>query len=113
MASVHSVVLHAARPESAMCRARRYSEQFRAKAGQAGLSPPTSLVASLSDDAFLELVTVSSLSGELVELRTHLDGFDERMQRLGEPTVALLTDASKACTGALYDLRGQLAALRV
>jgi hypothetical protein len=63
-------------------------------------SPPTSPASSF------EGVTNTTLTGELVDLKEHLDGFDARLR---EPRVGQIMDASNATSGHLYDMRRDIA----
>lgn len=63
-------------------------------------SPPPSLASSF------EGVSDTSITGELVDLKEYLDGFDARLR---EPRVGQIMDASKATSGRLYDMRRDLA----
>ena len=87
MLSAGRAVLHTARPESARDRVRRYSRV-------------TSLFVK-EDHAVLH----TTLDCDLVALKAHLERFEERLH---EPVVSQFLDTSKACTGALYDLREAL-----
>ena len=91
------------RPVSSTERARLFAKEVAARAKSAEPSPPPSLAASFHG------VTDTTLTGELVDLHAHLDGFEDRLR---EPLVRQIVDASAATSGDLYDLRRELQALR-
>ena len=94
-------VVFSERPMSSMARARLFVQGLKSGAvTSTESSPPTSLASSF------EGVTNTTLTGELIDLKKHLDGFDARLR---EPRVGEIMDASNATTGLLYDMRRDLA----
>lgn len=94
-------VVFSERPMSSVERARLFAQALRHGAAKsAESSTPTSLASSF------EGVSDTTLTGELVDLKEHLDGFDERLR---EPRVGEIMDATHALSGHLYDVRRDLA----
>lgn len=94
-------VVFSERPVSSMERARLFAQGLKSGAVKSTeSSPPASLASSF------EGVTNTTLTGELVDLKEYLDGFDARRR---EPRVGEIMDASNATSGRLYDMRRDLA----
>lgn len=94
-------VVFSERPMSSVERARLFADRLKhgvAKSTES--SPPSSLASSF------EGVSDTSITGELVDLKEYLDGFDARLR---EPRVGQIMDASNATSGRLYDMRRDLA----
>jgi len=94
-------VVFSERPMSSVDRARLFAQGLKSEVVKSvESSPPPSLASSF------EGVSDTSITGELVDLREYLDGFDARLR---EPRVGQIMDASNATSGRLYDMRQHLA----
>lgn len=94
-------VVFSARPMSSAERARLFAQGLKSGVAKpVESSPPPSLASSF------EGVSDTSITGELVDLKEYLDGFDARLR---EPLVGQIMDASNATSGHLYDMRHHLA----
>lgn len=94
-----SVTLFAQRPMSSTERAHLYARELASK--RANASPTSSLASSVDESLAFD----PTLRGDLVDLRKHLDGFEERLH---EPRVGEIMDTSRARTGYLYRVRDEL-----
>lgn len=94
-----AATIFAQRPVSSTERARVFAAELAARAKSTEPSPTPSLASSF------EGVHDTTLRGDLVDLKNHLDGFEARLH---EPRVGQFMDARNATSGDLYDLRAEL-----
>lgn len=90
-------VVFSERPMSSMERARLFADRLKVGVAKSTESSPLPSLASS-----FEGVSDTSITGELVDLKGYLDGFDARLH---EPRVGQIMDASNATSGYLYDMR--------
>jgi hypothetical protein len=94
-------VVFSERPMSSVERARLFADRLKFGVAKSTESSPLPSLASS-----FEGVSDTSITGELVDLKEYLDGFDARLR---EPRVGQIMNASNATSGHLYDVRRDLA----
>jgi len=87
------------RPMSTNERAKLFATELAARTKSRETSPIQSLASSFDG------VQSTTLRGDLVDLRDHLEGFEARLY---EPCVGQIMDTSNATTGDLYVIRDDL-----
>jgi hypothetical protein len=91
-----SATIFAQRPMSTNERAKLFARELAARTMSTEASPTQSLASSFDG------IQSTTLRGDLVDLKEHLEGFEARLYELG---VSQITDAT---TGDLYVLREEL-----
>ena len=87
------------RPMSTHERAKLFAKELAARTKSKEASPTQSLASSFDG------IQSTTLRGDLVDLKEHLDGFEARLY---EPCVGQIMDATNATNGNLYVLREEL-----
>lgn len=94
-----TAMMFAQRPMSTKERAKLFAKELTARTKSTEASPTQSLASSFDG------IQSTTLRGDLVDLREHLEGFEARLY---EPRVGQIMDATNATTGNLYVLREEL-----
>ena len=94
-----TATMFAQRPMSTNERAKLFAKELTARTKSKEASPTQSLASSFDG------IQSTTLRGDLVDLKEHLDGFEARLY---EPRVGQIMDATNATTGNLYVLREEL-----
>ena len=94
-----TVTIFAERPMSTNERAKLFAKELAARTRSTETSPAQSLASSCDG------IQSTTLRGDLVDLKEHLEGFEARLY---EPRVGQIMDATSATTGKVYVLREEL-----
>jgi len=94
-----AATIFAQRPMSTNERAKLFARELVARTKSKEASPTQSLASSFDG------IQSTTLRGDLVDLKEHLEGFEARLY---EPRVGQIMDVSNATTGDLYVLREEL-----
>lgn len=96
-----AATIFAQRPMSTNERAKLFAKELAARTKSKEASPSQSLTSSFDG------IQSTTLCGDLVDLKEHLEGFEARL-RLYESCVDQIMDATNATTGNTYVLREEL-----